>query len=103
MTDLLDESLYKISTEEQDTNDIVNSKVDKKNSKGAIKNASSTKIEKPIIVKLPKDRGITGLAIKQKQAIVATDGEYNPSFAPEIDNCIATQLVRDCMIGPCFD
>lgn len=34
---------------------------------------------------------------------MAADGEYDIRFAPEIDNCIGAQLVRNCMIGPCFD
>mmetsp|Transcript_43886 Transcript_43886/g.58187 ORF Transcript_43886/g.58187 Transcript_43886/m.58187 type:complete len:166 (-) Transcript_43886:666-1163(-) len=32
---------------------------------------------KPIIVRLPKDRGLTGLTIKEEGIVVAADGEYN--------------------------
>ena len=68
MTDLLDESLYKIYTETQGTNDIVKltiNEADQKNSKNTKKNATSAQKVKPNIMKLPKDRGITGLAIKK--------------------------------------
>lgn len=58
---------------------------------------------KPIYVKFPKDRGLTGVAIKSKKVAVAHEGEYNVAFAPEIDNCIGSQLVRNCMTGPCID
>lgn len=60
---------------------------------------------KPIIVKLAKDRGLTGLAIKTAQIVVAHEGEYHDSYAPEIDNCIVSgsTTVRNCIMGACFD
>ena len=45
---------------------------------------------KPVYVKFPKDRGLTGISIKESKAVFANDGEYNVSYAPEIDNCINT-------------
>lgn len=58
---------------------------------------------KPIIVRLPKDRGITGLAISTKSVQLIPNGEYHISYAPEVDNSVGTRTVDNCLIGPCFD
>lgn len=58
---------------------------------------------KPIIVKLPKDRGITGIAIQTKEVQVVQNGDHNHLFAAEIDNSIGIAVVSNCLIGPCFD
>ena len=58
---------------------------------------------KPIIVRLPRDRGITGIAIQNKQVQVVHNGDYNVNFAAEVDNAIGLPVVRNSMIGPCFD
>ena len=55
------------------------------------------------MVRLPRDRGLTGLTIKNEEILVAADGEYNIQYAPEIDNCIGCQIVKNCMMGPCYD
>ena len=58
---------------------------------------------KPIIVRLPKDRGITGIAIAAKKVQVVHNGDYNVSYAAEVDNSIGLAVVKNCLIGPCFD
>ena len=58
---------------------------------------------KPIIVRLPRDRGITGIAIQTKQVQVVHNGDYNINYAAEVDNAIGLAVVKNCLIGPCFD
>lgn len=70
---------------------------------GANPEQTTSSAHKPIIVRLPRDRGLTGLTIKTEEILVAADGEYNIQYAPEIDNCIGCQIVKNCMMGPCYD
>ena len=58
---------------------------------------------KPNIVRLPKDRGITGLAISTKSVQLVPNGEYHVSYAPEVDNVVGTRTMDNCLVGPCFD
>ena len=58
---------------------------------------------KPIIVRLPKDRGITGISIADQAVQVVPDGDYNVKFAGEVDNSIGIAVVKNYMVGPCFD
>ena len=57
----------------------------------------------PMKVRLPRDRGITGIAIEQRQVLVVTDGEHDKDYLPEIDNASGVRTIRNMMIGPCFD
>ena len=59
--------------------------------------------DKPIIVRLPKDRGITGLAISTKSVQLVPNGEYHVQYAPEVDNVVGTRVMENCLVGPCFD
>jgi len=54
-------------------------------------------------VKLPRDRGITGLAIKDKKVQLIANGELHPQYAPEVDNSVGTRVVENCLIGPLYD
>ena len=31
------------------------------------------------------------------------NGEYDVSYAPEVDNSVGVPVVNNCLIGPCFD
>lgn len=62
-----------------------------------------TKKPKPVMMRLPKDRGITGLSIETRKCQKSDEGQYGSKFAPEVDNCTGIQVVNNCMIGPCFD
>lgn len=54
-------------------------------------------------MKLPRDRGITGLAIKDKKVQLIANGELHPQYAPEVDNSVGTRVVENCLIGPLYD
>ena len=58
---------------------------------------------KPVIVRLPKDRGVTGLAISSRSVQAVPDGEFHIHYAPEVDNSVGARAVASCLIGPCFD
>ena len=58
---------------------------------------------KPVIVRLPKDRGVTGLAISTRSVQLVPDGEFHIHYAPEVDNSVGARTVACCLIGPCFD
>ena len=58
---------------------------------------------KPIIVRYSKDRGLTGISIRSRKIIISAEGEYDAHFAPEIDKCISSVTVRNCMVGPAYD
>lgn len=58
---------------------------------------------KPVIVRLPKDRGVTGLAITTREVQSVPDGEFHIHYAPEVDNSVGARAVTSCLIGPCFD
>lgn len=58
---------------------------------------------KPVIVRLPKDRGVTGLAISSRSVQLVPDGEFHIHYAPEVDNSVGARAVASCLIGPCFD
>ena len=58
---------------------------------------------KPVIVRLPKDRGVTGLAITSRSVQAVPEGEFHIHYAPEVDNSVGARAVASCLIGPCFD
>lgn len=58
---------------------------------------------KPIIVRLPKDRGITGIAISMTEVQVIHNGDYNINYAAEVDNSVGLAVIKNMMIGPCID
>jgi hypothetical protein len=58
---------------------------------------------KHVIVRLPKERGLTGIAIKSGRVQVVNDGKDNNNFAGEIDNIVGTAILSNMIIGPCFD
>jgi len=47
----------------------------------------ATKKPKPVLMRLPKDRGITGLSIETRKCQKSDEGQYGNKFAPEVDNC----------------
>ena len=59
--------------------------------------------KRPVIYKMPRDRGITGISIKTGKVQIVTDGERNLNYAPEIDNSVGNPCVKNCLIGPCID
>ena len=56
-----------------------------------------------VILRLPKDRGLTGHALRTGKVQMIQDGEYNQGFAVEIDNSVGSPHIANCMIGPCYD
>lgn len=58
---------------------------------------------KQILVRFPKDRGITGQAIQGREVIVVNNGESNISFAAEVDNAVGCAIVHNLMVGACYD
>jgi len=58
---------------------------------------------KPIILRMPGDRGITGNAMTFKEIQVAHEGDQSIKFAAEADNSLGLPIVRNIMIGPCYD
>ena len=96
--DAADGSLFKIATDPN-----VRDSMDE-NSKNPEKTGTSTpKVMKPIIVRLPKDRGITGLAISTKTVQLVSNGEYHLQYAGEVDNSVSCRIVNNCLVGPCYD
>jgi len=57
----------------------------------------------PIKVCLPRDRGITGLAIRNKDVMVVPDGDGTVNYLPEVDNAASVPGIRNMIMGPCFD
>ena len=57
----------------------------------------------PMKVRLPRDRGITGHAITQREVLVVKDGEQEKEYLAEVDNAAGVAVIRNMMIGPCFD
>ena len=57
----------------------------------------------PMKVRLPRDRGITGHAISRKEVLVVKDGEQEKEYLAEVDNAAGVAVIRNMMIGPCFD
>ena len=54
-------------------------------------------------MRLPKDRGITGLSIVRRQVLCVPNGEYSLNYAPEVDNIVGLPTIENCLIGPCVD
>lgn len=64
---------------------------------------NQTQKEKPLIVRLPRDRGITGISIVQKSVEVVHNGDHNLRYEAEIDNSVGLAVIKNCIIGPCYD
>lgn len=43
------------------------------------------------------------MAISTRKVQTVHKGDYSIYFAGEVDNSIGLAIVRNCMIGPCFD
>lgn len=58
---------------------------------------------KHVFLRLPCDRGITGIAMKTGEIQVVPKGAYDVLYAAEVDNSIASPVINNLMIGPLFD
>ena len=107
--DAQDGSLYKIAATQPVRDSIDEGESECPENTGTMVNSAATspsftrQTHKPIIVRLPKDRGITGLAISTKAVQLVPNGEYHVHYAPEVDNVVGTRSMANCLVGPCFD
>ena len=69
--DASDSSLYKI------TPTVMRDSIDADENPETTGTSTNPRASKPIIVRLPKDRGITGLAISTKAVQLVPNGEYH--------------------------
>ena len=58
---------------------------------------------KPLIVRLPRDRGITGISLTENRVVVVDNGDHNINYLGEVDNTVSLAIVKNCMFGPCVD
>ena len=106
--DAQDSSLYKITATQRVRDSIDEDNSENPENTGIVNAATASpsflsRSHKPIIVRLPKDRGITGLAISTKAVQLVPNGEYHVQYAPEVDNVVGTRSMDNCLVGPCFD
>ncbi len=55
------------------------------------------------IVRYPNNIGLTGLAIKSKEILIAQSGSKDRNYAPEVDNYINLNKISNMMIGAMVD
>ena len=96
-----DKSLYKIAPAVEEIDENPMDEGDDDPEKTGIFDARLAK--KPLFMRLPKDRGITGLAISRKIIMSVHNGEYCTSYAPEVDNVVGLPAIHNCLFGPCYD